>query len=179
MPFCCKSIKNLLSNENWYLHKSGNMKKLKHIFLIIIIMAIVIACSVFKKQSDADSKPESELQDIYKDGSYVGVSRALYISEPFWGKVYLTIENGSFTSISFVIRDSSLHETFTDEYKKHYQGNPVYLQQVINDWQGIQTYPKKLLRKQNPGKVDCISGATWSYNIFQAALEEALKNAKR
>lgn len=161
------------------LQKSGNMKKFKLTFLIVTIMVVVIACSVLKKHSDADSKPETGLPAIYKDGIYIGTSRSSYISEPFWGKVDLTIENGSFASISFVIRDSNLHETFTDEYKKHYEGNPVYIQQVINDWHGIQTYPKKLLRIQNPGKVDCITGATWSYNIFQAALDEALKNAKR
>lgn len=156
------------------------MKKLKHIFLILIIMAIVFACSVVKKHSVSNTSiQESEHPFIYKDGIYFGTSRSSYISEPFWGKVYLTIENGSFTSISFIIRDSSLHETFTGEYKKHYEGNPVYIQQVINDWYGVQTYPKKLLTKQNPGNVDCITGATWSYNIFQAALEEALKNAKR
>lgn len=178
MPFCCKSIKNLLWNETWYLQKSGKMKKLKLTFLIVTIMVVVIACSVLKKHSDADSKPEPGLPAVYKDGNYIGTSRSSYISEPFWGKVDLTIENGSFASISFVIRDSGLHETFTGEYKKHYEGNPVYVQQVINDWYGCQTYPKKLLRKQNPSKVDCITGATWSYNIFQASLDEALKNAK-
>jgi major membrane immunogen (membrane-anchored lipoprotein) len=34
-------------------------------------------------------------------------------------------------------------------------------------------------KKQDPARVDCISGATWSYNIFSAASEEALKNAKK
>lgn len=144
---------------------------------MVAIMVIVIACSVSKKQSDANSKPVSEHRVNFKDGKYVGTSRSLYTSEPFWGKVHLTIENGLFTSISFVMRDSSLHETFADEYKKHYEWNPVYVQQVINDWYGVQTYPKILLRKQNPNKVDCITGATWSYNIFQDALKEALKKA--
>jgi major membrane immunogen (membrane-anchored lipoprotein) len=121
----------------------------------------------------------AEIPRTYKNGTFTGISRSRYTTEPFWGKVFVRIENGEFENISFTIRDSSLHETFTSEYSKHYEGNPVYVQQVINDWKGVQNYPKKLLRKQNSSKVDCITGATWSYNIFQAALEEALKNANK
>jgi len=154
------------------------MKRKEILCLIVFIAVLLIGCSAQRKQNhpSAENNPEDKTE-IYKDGIYVGTSRSLYISEPFWGKVCMTIENGSFTSISFGIRDSSLHETFTGEYKKHYEGNPLYVQQVINDWHGVQAYPKKLLKKQNPGKVDCITGATWSYNIFQASLKEALMDA--
>jgi hypothetical protein len=31
----------------------------------------------------------------------------------------------------------------------------------------------------NLRKIDVISGATWSYNIFKASAKEALKNAKK
>jgi major membrane immunogen (membrane-anchored lipoprotein) len=124
------------------------------------------------------SKVKDTSQGTYRDGVYTGMSRSKYTSEPFWGKVSMKIENDEFKSVEFTIRDSSLHETFTEKYKKHYEGNTVYVQQVINDWQGVQAYPKKLLKKQDPARVDCISGATWSYNIFSAASEEALKNAK-
>lgn len=141
---------------------------------MVAILVIIIACSVSKKQSDANSKPVSEHRVNYKDGKYVGTSRSLYTSEPFWGKVHLTIENGLFTSVSFVIRDSALHETFNEDYEKHFQGNPVYILQCRNDWAGVKSYPKKLLKKQRPQAVDCISGATWSYNMFQASLKEAL-----
>lgn len=39
-------------------------------------------------------------------------------------------------------------------------------------------YPKKLSETQDINKIDAISGATWSYNIFRASVNEALKNAK-
>jgi len=134
---------------------------------------------------ETGNNPETEkqitgaIQGTYKDGVFIGISQSKYTDEPFWGKVCMKIENGEFKDVEFIIRDSSLHETFNEKYKNHYEGNPVYVQQVINDWHGVQAYPKKLLRKQDPAKVDCITGATWSYNIFTAASEEALKNAKK
>ncbi len=116
--------------------------------------------------------------DTYKDGTYVGQSRSLYTEEPYWGKVQITIENGLFTDIKFMIRDSALHETFNDKYASHFAGNEIYIQQTRNDWKGVKTYPENLKSKQQISKVDVISGATWSYNIFKASLQEALKSAK-
>jgi major membrane immunogen (membrane-anchored lipoprotein) len=78
-----------------------------------------------------------------------------------------------------MIRDSNLHETFNENYERHFEGNPLYIQQCREDWKGVQRYPKKLAEAQNPDKVDAISGATWSHNIFKASLNEALKSAKR
>jgi major membrane immunogen (membrane-anchored lipoprotein) len=114
----------------------------------------------------------------YKDGTYKGKSRAKYIYEPYWGDVRLTLKNGLLTDIVFVIRDSNLHETFDGKYEKHFEGNQEYIQQSRNDWKGVQTYPKKLSEKQDINKLDAISGATWSYNIFKASVNEALKDAR-
>jgi major membrane immunogen (membrane-anchored lipoprotein) len=113
------------------------------------------------------------------DGKYEGQSRHTYVDEPYWGSVRITVKNRSFTEIVFMIRDSNLHETFNENYEKHFQGNPVYMQQCRNDWKGVQVYPKKLIESQNPDKIDAMSGATWSYNIFKASTKEALKNAKK
>ena len=115
---------------------------------------------------------------VYKNGTYEGKSRAKYIYEPFWESVRFTLKNGIFMDIDFVIRDSSLHETFDGKYEKHFEGNPEYIQQSRNDWKGVQTYPRKLSGKQDLNKIDAISGATWSYNIFRATVTEALKNSK-
>jgi major membrane immunogen (membrane-anchored lipoprotein) len=123
----------------------------------------------------------SQLQDSTikcKDGTYYGQSRSKYIYEPYWGTVHLTVKNGEFTDIAFVIRDSNLHENFDGNYEKHFEGNPEYIQQSRNDWNGTQTYPKRLSAKQDINKVDAISGATWSYNIFKASVNQALKDAK-
>jgi len=132
-----------------------------------------------RNNTETENQITDAVKRTYKDGVFIGISRSKYTGEPFWGKVCLKIEDGEFKDVKFTIRDSSLHETFNEKYKKHYEGNPIYVQQVINDSWGVLAYPKKLLRKQDPSKVDCITGATWSYNIFTAASEEALKNAKK
>ena len=80
-----------------------------------------------------------------------------------------------FTGIDFFIRDSVLHEPFDSLYEKYFKDNELYIQQCRNDWRGVQSYPKKLMETQNIDKLDAISGATWSYNIFRASVKEALK----
>ena len=67
---------------------------------------------------------------------------------------------------------------FGRKKKKNFEGEAGYIQQSRNDWNGAQTYPKKLSETQDINKIDAISGATWSYNIFKATVNEALKNAK-
>jgi major membrane immunogen (membrane-anchored lipoprotein) len=106
-------------------------------------------------------------------------SQAAYRGEPYWGIARIKIKNGVFSDVNFMIRDSSLHETFNGKYKKHFKGNPVYIKQCRKDWGGVKKYPKKLSKIQDIDKVDAMSGATWSYNIFKASVEEALKNAKK
>jgi major membrane immunogen (membrane-anchored lipoprotein) len=146
-----------------------------------IVLAFTMFFTTFILTGQVIKKDEKTVQDtsvIFKDGTFEGKSRARYIYEPFWGIVHLTVKNGLFTEISFVIRDSMLHETFDEKYEKHFEGNPVYIQQSRNDWNGVQTYPKKLSERQDTNKLDAISGATWSYNIFKAAVGEALKNSR-
>jgi major membrane immunogen (membrane-anchored lipoprotein) len=142
---------------------------------------ILFTASSFCNGQDLKNADKA-LQDTsinYKDGTYEGKSRAYYTGEPFWGSVQITLLNGSFSDIRFTIRDSSLHETFNGDYEKHFQGNPLYIQQCRNDWNGVQTYPKKLSEIQNLDKIDAMSGATWSYNIFKASAKEALKSADK
>ncbi len=154
------------------------MKKVKIFFVFIVIMILIIVSS-FQGKQDL-SYNGSAVQDTiikYPDGTYEGLSRHTYTSEPYWGKVRITVENGLFTGVNFMIRDSNLHETFTKKYKIHYKGNPEYIQQVKNDWKGVQIYPKRLIKSQDISKIDALSGATWSYNIFKASATEALKKA--
>ncbi len=113
-----------------------------------------------------------------RDGIYEGRSKASYSDEPYWGIVKLTVKEGVFTDVKFIIRDSVLHEYFDGKYEKHFEGNPVYVEQSRNDWKGVQTYPGKLTGKKSIKDVDAMSGATWSYDIFKASVEDALKNAK-
>ena len=110
----------------------------------------------------------------YKDGKYSGTSRAIYTSEPYYGYTEITIKKGKIIKVEFSVRDSSKHEYFNEKYEKYFMGNDEYIQQCRNDWKGVQSYPDSLLKYQDIGKVDAISGATWSYDIFKASVQEAL-----
>jgi major membrane immunogen (membrane-anchored lipoprotein) len=154
------------------------MKKPDIHFLIVLMFSIVFSTSIYAQDLKVPGKAVQDTSVSYKDGIYEGISRARYKFEPFWGCVHFTLKNGLFTDINFIIRDSSLHETFNAEYEKHFEGNAEYIQQSRNDWKGVQTYPKKLSEKQDINKIDAISGATWSYNIFRASVTQALENAK-
>jgi major membrane immunogen (membrane-anchored lipoprotein) len=155
------------------------MNKTTTQFLFTILLTMFISTLISQGQDlKSTNKAVIDSSVVYKDGGYEGKSRAKYIYEPFWGCVHFTLKNGQFFDIIFVIRDSSHHETFDGKYEKHFEGNPVYIQQSRNDWKGVQTYPRKLSEIQDINKLDAISGATWSYNIFRASVNEALKNSK-
>lgn len=138
---------------------------------------ILISLLLSKSVTAQDFIPKDS-SIILKDGTYTGTSRASYTYEPYWGKVTVTVKNNSVTDVRFGIRDSNLHENFDGNYEKHFTGNEVYIQQSRNDWKGVQTYSAKLSEKHDINKVDAVSGATWSYNIFKASVNEALKSAR-
>lgn len=152
------------------LFKPDLNMKIKALLLSILLLPTSISMCA---QDIVNSNSFSSL----KDGSYTGSSRSVYTAEPYWGIVRFSVMNGKMTDISFMIRDSSLHETFNDAYARHFAGNEEYIQQTKNDWNGVKTYPVKLREKQDINNVDVISGATWSYNIFRDSFKEALKQS--
>lgn len=113
----------------------------------------------------------------YKDGHYRGGSRASYTNEPYYGFTRIDVKNGKIIHVDFFIRDSVKHEYFNQKYEKHFAGNPEYIQQCRNDWKGVRAYPDSLLKYQDVNKIDAISGATWSFNIFKASVKDALSKA--
>jgi major membrane immunogen (membrane-anchored lipoprotein) len=152
----------------------------KGFFVTATLVLIIISGTSFYS-GISDYKPGKQVQDTIKkagDGIYEGKSQSSYTDEPYWGIVRLTIKEGIFSEVKFIIRDSALHETFDEKYEKHFVGNPVYVGQSRNDWKGVQTYPGKLKGKNSLKNIDAMSGATWSYNIFKASVEDALKNPK-
>ncbi len=109
----------------------------------------------------------------------IQVSRGSYTLMSLTGGMSgLRLENGRYTTINFFIRDSNLHEQFDGYYENHFQGNELYIQQCRNDWKGVQSYPGKLIEIQKVDKLDAVSGATWSFNIFKASVKDALAKAK-
>jgi major membrane immunogen (membrane-anchored lipoprotein) len=144
----------------------------------VVCVVIILFASSFSSMKERYPE-ETFVQDTivkYRDGIYTGQSQSVYVDEPYWGKVSIKVEKGSLTRVNFIIRDSSLHETFDGKYKKHFKGNAEYIQQCKNDWDGVKMYPKLLKERQDINKVDASTGATWSYNIFKAATVEAMQN---
>ncbi|MGB8491881.1 MAG: FMN-binding protein [Bacteroidales bacterium] len=114
----------------------------------------------------------------YKDGNYRGTSRSIYTNEPYYGHAMIAIKNGKIVNVEFYVRDSSKHEYFDNNYEKYFAGNDEYIRQCRNDLKGTRSYPDSLLKYQDLNKVDVISGATWSFNIFKASAQEALSDAE-
>jgi uncharacterized protein len=153
------------------------MKKITSLSSAIFILLLFFTSSICISQNpEVSGGVHKANKAVYRDGLYEGRSRGEYIYEPYWGISRLKIKNGLFCEVHFMIRDSALHEIFNENYEKHFSGNPEYIQQCRNDWAGVQAYPKKLSEVQDTNKLDAISGATWSYNIFRASVSDALQN---
>lgn len=136
------------------------MKKVFFVFVAFILVAFTV-------------------NKLYRDGQYFGTSRAIYTNEPFYGHTKIVIEKGKIIKVDFFVRDSSRHEFFDGKYEKYYAGNDKYIMQCRNDWKGVQSYPDSLLKHQDLDKIDAISGATWSYNLFKASVKKALLDAEK
>lgn len=106
--------------------------------------------------------------------TYEGRSQASYTNEPYIGITKLSFENNKLVKVEFQIVDTLNNEIFGSDYEKHYPDNEEYRMQCRKDWQGVLNYPKELLMKQDISKVDAVSGATWSYNLFKASTVNAL-----
>ncbi len=115
---------------------------------------------------------------IYSDGTYRGISQSVYTDEPYYGHSTVVIKNGTIIAVKFVIRDSSKHVEFDDEYEKYFAWSELYTSQCRKDRIGVKSYPDSLLKSQNIDQVDAISGATWSYNIFKASVNDALNPSR-
>ncbi len=115
----------------------------------------------------------------YKDGVFEGKSRAFYTSEPYWGNATVTVEKGKIKAVDFKIIDTAKKEVFDEKYERHYAGIQAYIDQCRNEVKALKIYPGQFLEKQDLKKVDAISGATWSYNLFKSAVKNALDKAKK
>jgi|GEM_PF-1107704 len=155
------------------------MKTIKLISLQGVLFLVLLTSFTLNSQKDGKSVEfTDDTATAYIEGSWEGFSRGGYNSEPFWGHARITVEEGQFSSVWFTIRDTNDHVVVDSIYGVvHYPGNPEYMQQCVNEEHGIEEYPKRLMISQHLGKVDQITGATWSYNIFKASARTALNDA--
>lgn len=118
-------------------------------------------------------------QGPYIDGVYKAKSQAQYAYEPYVGYVTITIKDGWPIDAKFKIVDTAKNEIFDERYEKNFEGNQHYINQCRNDLKGVNAYPEILTKSKDIDKVDAMTGATWSYNIFKDAVNKALIKAKK
>lgn len=140
------------------------MMKRNHILLAGLLVLLIIGTKCLA-------------QEASKTKILEGKSQARYTSEPYTGFVKLELQGEKIVKVEFQVIDTLNNEVFGSDYEKHFPDNELYQKQCRNDWQGVLNYPKQLVEKQNIEKVDAISGATWSYNIFKASVLEAIKKS--
>jgi uncharacterized protein with FMN-binding domain len=149
-----------------------------NIYFSIVLLTVTLVLLSFQPVRQTGTVKEVLQPDStnYPDGTYEGKSQDGYAGmEPFWGVVRIKVEKGAFTAVHFMIRDTSIHECVDSLYGIHHYGSyPDYKVQCVKDGNGIRIYPQDLLQTQDMGKVDALSGATWSYNIFKASVKAAL-----
>ena len=112
-----------------------------------------------------------------KNGSYEGRSCSIYGNEPYKGVTIITIKNGKIQQVTFNILDTLKNELFDRNYSSHFPSEPLYQKQCVEDWKGVLLYPAQLVKKQDLKKVDAVTGATWSHNLFVSSASIALKKA--
>jgi len=152
--------------SSMYLLLKKHMKKIILSFSIIGILAL-LGFTLFQKSGP------------YLDGVYKANSQAQYTYEPYVGYVTITIKNGWPIDAEFKIVDTAKNEPFDERYEKNFEGNQHYIDQCRSDLRGTKAYPEFLTKEKDIDKVDAITGATWSYNIFKEAVNKALMMAKR
>jgi uncharacterized protein with FMN-binding domain len=157
--------------------------KLNRQYLLAVLIPLVligIAAAFFTSLTLHKSNMTGETTlSSYKDGVYEGSSQSVYTSESYHGIAKVYIKQHRITKVDFKIIDQSKDVIFDQNYgPKYFAGNEYYIKQSENDWHGVQIYPKELMLSQDLNKVDAITGATWSYNIFKDSVAKALEKAK-
>lgn len=141
------------------------MKKLYVLALLAVAVVVCISAITGRKH--------------FKDGVFSGESQSRYTSEPYWGKVTLEIKNDNVKLRSFQIIDKEKNEVFGPDYERHFKDNAAYVEQCRNEVKGIKAYTEEFIKSKSMDQVDAITGATWSYNLFKDALNNALEKARK
>jgi uncharacterized protein with FMN-binding domain len=155
-----------------------NRKYLPAVLIPLVLIGIAVAFFTSLSYHNNNAVVETALSS-YKDGVYEGSSQSVYTSESYHGIAKVYIKQHRITKVDFKIIDQAKDVIFDQNYgPKYFAGNEYYIKQSENDWHGVQTYPQKFILSQDLNKVDAITGATWSYNIFKDSVTKALEKAK-
>ncbi len=133
------------------------MKKSLLIIAIITTLLFTISCG----------------SDELKDGTFTGEIKGEGSSKMV---VEIVVKEGKIVACTQESYDKEGQLKDMDYGKDSGEANYMLAQKA---YQGMQQYPEMLVSTQNIEDVQAVSGATISHKQFKAAVEEALKNAKK
>jgi major membrane immunogen (membrane-anchored lipoprotein) len=156
-------------------------KKILLSMLMMFLMTSLIGCGVMMKTNDSNLQNGAistiEKSIKYKDGSYE--AKTPIDGEGFYTTAKVTVSGGKISEVDWIIFDNYRgSRPFDASYEKVYVGNEVYIQQSRSDWKGSRNYGQRLIETQDLGKVDVVTGATWTNKKFKEAVGLALEKAK-
>ncbi|AEE95622.1 FMN-binding domain protein [Mahella australiensis 50-1 BON] len=140
------------------------MKKVLALTLVAVMALFVLAaCSSNEgTQSSGDTSSETI---TYKDGTYKGQSSKNEHGQ--YGDIEITIKDGKITDVKY-------KEIMEDGSEKTLENDNNYKEAI----DAIKALPQKLIEVQDPDKVDTISKATGTTDMFKEAAKNALEQAK-
>lgn len=159
------------------------MKK-KYLILIAILVSVSINSGCQSKNTaESQSKDTAKSKNIvqsqklkYKNGIYEAKTDA--DGEGFHSEAKVIINNNKITDVQWKIVDEN-GRVFDNTYGEVYPDNKTCQLQCKSDYKGSITYGSKLIKTQNIGKVDAISGATWSYRKFKEVVSQAIEESEK
>ena len=144
----------------------GSVQVKKKTFLAVAIAALILLlCG-------------QAASPVRSDGSFEAETRSVYVSENYWAVAKIAIKDGKIAALDFQITDRDKKEIFGPEYERHYAGMPEYVLQCRNEVKGIAAYAKAFAETKDLSRVDAISGATWSFNLFRDAVKLAWEKSE-
>ena len=160
---------------------------------LTLVLGVALAAALFAGCGDDAAKDDpkdggaqgvavKKIADIdlsqAKDGTYNGESSEN--SEYGHGKIAITIKDHKIESATYFGIDKDGTMKGEDYGKKNGQVSDAQnYKKAQNAVKANATYGAQLVERQQPGKVDAISGATISYEQFIEASTKALDEAKK
>ena len=111
------------------------------------------------------------------DGDYTGQSEAE--SDGSYGVVNFTVVNGAVTAADFVVYDAD-GTPHDESYGLGSDGKPAdeqFYQRAQNAVAAEKQYVSEFKETGDQSQVEAVAGASLSYRLFQAAVDDAIANA--
>lgn len=141
------------------------MKKIGTLSLVALLGLSVALTGCGKEPSSAAKAKDGTYQGMYQDDS----------KNPSKIVVNLTIAGGKITACESVETDAK-GQPKDENYGREAGADKFAIAQKAVA--GAKTYPKTLVEKQDLEQMDAVSGATTSFKMFKAAVQDALEKAK-